>query len=231
MQIIIKMPRIGEMCVRYNNPMNTILAEQVILSGQTLQLVRGDITAEETGAIVNAANEYLQHGAGVAGAIVRRGGPDIQRESNEWVKTHGPVSHAEPAWTSGGNLPCRYVIHAVGPLWGDTQRAGAGRDDASPRAPVQGEVELPSRADAKLAAAVTGSLKVADELKLESISLPALSTGIFGFPRERAAGIILAVIRDYFASHPSEIKLVRIVLYDRTMSEVFEKVWHDYFAA
>ena len=63
------------MCVRYNNPMNTVLAEQVILSGQTLQLVQGDITAEETGAIVNAANEYLQHGAGVAGAVVRRGGP------------------------------------------------------------------------------------------------------------------------------------------------------------
>jgi O-acetyl-ADP-ribose deacetylase (regulator of RNase III) len=189
--------------------MNTVLAEQVILSGPTLQLVRGDITAEETGAIVNAANEYLQHGAGVAGAIVRRGGPDIQRESNEWVKAHGPVSHAAPAWTSGGNLPCRYVIHAVGPVW------GGGDDDE----------------DAKLAAAVTGSLKVADELKLESISLPAISTGIFGFPRERAAGIIFTAVREYFASAPSAIKLVRIVLYDRTTSEVFEKVWHDYLGA
>ena len=78
---------------------------------------------------------------------------------------------------------------------------------------------------------MTGSLKVADELGLESISLPALSTGIFGFPRERAAGIIFAAVRDYFASPPSAIKLVRIVLYDRATSEVFKKVWHDYFAA
>jgi O-acetyl-ADP-ribose deacetylase (regulator of RNase III) len=187
--------------------MNTVLAEKVVLSGPTLQLVRGDIIAEETGAIVNAANEYLQHGAGVAGAIVRRGGPDIQRESNEWVKAHGPVSHAEPAWTSGGNLPCRYVIHAVGPVWGDGDE------------------------DAKLTEAVRGSLKVAAELKLESISFPAISTGIFGFPRERAAGIIFTAVREYFASAPSAIKLVRIVLYDRTTSEVFEKIWHDYFGA
>ncbi len=217
--------------MRYNNPMSIVLAEQVLLSGQTLQLVQGDITVEETGAIVNAANEYLQHGAGVAGAIVRRGGPDIQRESNEWVKTHGPVSHYEPAWTSGGNLPCRYVIHAVGPVWGDTQGAVVSGDEDSPPAPVPGEVEVPNRADAKLAAAVTGSLKVADGLKLESVSLPAISTGIFGFPRERAAGIIFAAVRDYFTFSPSAIKLVRIVLYDRTTIEAFGKVWHDHFGA
>jgi len=144
---------------------NTVLAETVLASGQIFQLVQGDITAETTDAIVNAANRALRHGAGVAGAILRRGGEVIQQESDAWVREHGPVSHAEPAWTSGGALPCRYVIHAVGPVWGDAQKPGAGGDE-----------------DAKLAAAVTGSLSVAESLGLKSISLPAISTGVFGFP-------------------------------------------------
>ena len=204
--------------------MNTLLIETALSSGPTLQLVQGDITAETTEAIVNAANETLKHGAGVAGAISRRGGPDIQTESDAWVRKHGPVSHAEPAWTSGGRLPCRYVIHAVGPVWGDTQRAGAGGDEASPRAL--------SRADAKLGAAVTGSLRVADELGLESISLPAISTGVFGFPKERAAGIIVKAVHSYFETNSnSGIKIIRLVLYNASTVAAFQKVWHDYFNA
>jgi putative ATPase len=203
---------------------NTLLIETALTSSRTFQLVQGDITTETTEAIVNAANEYLKHGAGVAGAISRRGGPDIQTESDAWVQKHGPVSHAEPAWTSGGRLTCRYVIHAVGPVWGNTQGASAGRDEASPRAL--------SRADAKLGAAVTGSLRVADELGLLSISLPAISTGIFGFPRERAAGIIIKAIQGYFeAKSNSSIKIVRLVLYDTSTVAAFQKVWHDYFNA
>ncbi len=188
--------------------MNTILNETVLPSGPTLQLVQGDITAEMTDAIVNAANEHLQHGAGVAGAISRRGGPDIQAESDAWVRTHGPVSHAEPAWTSGGLLPCRTVIHAVGPVWGDGDE------------------------DAKLAAAVTGCLRAAEGLGLTSLSLPAISTGIFGFPKERAAGIIVKAVQDYFETKSnSGIKIIRLVLYDATTVAAFQKVWHDYFNA
>jgi O-acetyl-ADP-ribose deacetylase (regulator of RNase III) len=190
---------------------NTLLAETMLPSGQTLQLVEGDITAETTGAIVNAANKHLQHGAGVAGAILRRGGPVVQQESDAWVQTHGPVSHAEPAWTSGGNLPCRTVIHAVGPIWGDTQEADGGEDE-----------------DAKLAAAVTGSLCVADQLGLASIAFPAISTGVFGFPKERAAGVIIRTIREYFGK-PSGLKLVRLVLYDTSTITAFVRVWHDHF--
>jgi len=153
-------------------------------------------------AIVNAANAYLQHGAGVAGAIVRRGGETIQRESDAWVREHGPVPHAEPAYTSAGNLPCRYVIHAVGPVWGDGDE------------------------DAKLTQAVRGSLRLAEQLGLSSIALPAISTGIFGFPKERAAGVILAVIRDYFSKNPaSGLKQVRLVLYDAPTIAVFVNVW------
>ena len=186
--------------------MNAILIERTLPSGQTLQLVQGDITAETTDAIVNAANEHLQHGGGVAWAIVRRGGDVIQRESDEWVRTHGTVTHAEPAWTSGGNLPCRYVIHAVGPVWGDGDE------------------------DAKLTAAVTGSMKAAEGLGLSSLAMPALSTGIFGFPKERAAGVIFSAIQNHFAENPtSTLKLVRLVLYDQATVDIFLKIWHDYF--
>ena len=139
--------------------------ERVRSTGQIFQIVQGDLTAETTDAIVNTANEHLVHGGGVAWTIVRRGGEIIQRESDEWIRKHGTVSHEHPAWTSGGNLLAKYVIHAVGPVWGDTQSKSAGGNE-----------------DEKLAAAVNGSLEVADELKCSSISLPAISTVIFGFP-------------------------------------------------
>ena len=193
--------------------MNSTLFETLLPSGTKLQLAQGDITVEKTDAIVNAANEYLQHGAGVAGAIARRGGPVIRKESDAWVKQHGLVSHEAPAWTSGGNLPAKYVIHAVGPVWGDTQSPEAGGDE-----------------DAKLAAAVTGCLRVAEELHLTSIALPAISTGIFGFPKDRAAGVILQSIEKYFLERPgSSIRLARLVLYDQTTLTSFSKVWDDYF--
>ncbi len=188
--------------------MSTPLKEQTFPSGQILQIVQGDITREEVDAIVNAANAHLRHGGGVAGAIARRGGPVIQRESDAWVREHGPVTHEAPAWTSGGDLPCRYVIHAVGPVWGEGEE------------------------DAKLAAAVTGSLTVADRLGLESLALPAISTGIFGFPKARAARVILEAIRDYFAAHPdSSLRLVRLTLYDRPTVQAFLETWDDHFAA
>lgn len=186
--------------------MNVILEETTLDAGRTLQLVQGDITLETTDAIVNAANEHLKHEAGVAGAISRRGGPDIEAESDAWVRTHGPVQHASPAWTSGGQLPCRYVIHAVGPVWGSGEE------------------------DAKLTVAVAGSLRVADELGLASIAFPAISTGIFGFPKERAAGILLSALQGYFEK-VSSLQLVRIVLYDASTMAAFEKIWHDHFGA
>ena len=99
--------------------MNTVLMEHVLQTGQTIQIVQGDITIENVDAIVNAANEHLQHGGGVAWAISKKGGPTIQKESDEWIRQHGLVPHSHPAWTSGGLLPAKYVIHAVGPVWGD----------------------------------------------------------------------------------------------------------------
>src|SRR5690242_21518270 len=99
--------------------MNSVLIEKKLSTGQSLQLVQGDITTEEVDAIVNAANEHLQHGGGVAWTISKKGGTTIQQESDAWVRQHGRVLHSAPAWTSGGLLPAKYVIHAVGPVWGD----------------------------------------------------------------------------------------------------------------
>jgi O-acetyl-ADP-ribose deacetylase (regulator of RNase III) len=181
--------------------MNTILREKTLPSDQTLQIVQGDITREEVDAIVNAANERLQHGGGVAWAISHQGGSAIQRESDLWIRQHGIVSHTHPAWTSGGNLPAKYVIHAVGPVWGDGDE------------------------DRKLADAITGSLRVADELKCSSIAMPAISTGIFGFPKERAAGITFSCIEEYFENNGSELHMVKLVLYDHPTVDAFIKQW------
>ncbi|MEW6403082.1 MAG: macro domain-containing protein [Chloroflexota bacterium] len=182
--------------------MNTVLVERIFPTGQTLQLIQGDITTEQVDAIVNAANEQLQHGGGVAWAISQKGGSAIQKESDDWVRTKGLVSHSHPAWTSGGLLPAKYVIHAVGPVW------GVGEEDA------------------KLASAITGTLRVADELQCTSLAIPAISTGIFGFPKDRAAGIIFKSINTYFgAKGDSVVKLVRVVLFDDSTVKVFLDTW------
>jgi O-acetyl-ADP-ribose deacetylase (regulator of RNase III) len=182
--------------------MNRVLKETQLPSEVTLQLVQGDLTEERVDAIVNAANAHLQHGGGVAGAISRRGGSQIQAESDAWVRTHGPVPHARPAYTGAGKLPCRYVIHAIGPVWGEGQE------------------------DKKLHDAVYGTLELADQLSLASVAFPAISTGIFGFPKERAARIILETIRSYFAwQAASKVRLVRIVLIDSATLAAFSVVW------
>lgn len=163
-----------------------------------LEIAQGDLTQERVDAIVNAANQHLAHGAGIAGAISHAGGAVIDQESAAWVQQHGPVSHAEPAYTQAGKMPARYVIHAVGPVWGsgDEQR--------------------------KLADAVTGSLRRADALGLQSIAFPSISTGIFGFPKDLAAKVDFKALKDYFAGPtPSGLKLVRLVLWDDDTLAVF----------
>lgn len=187
--------------------MNTILSERKLTQHQTIQIVQGDITIEEVDAIVNAANEFLQHGGGVAQMISKKGGSTIQKESNAWVSQHGRVSHARPAWTSAGQLPAKYVIHAVGPVWGDGDE------------------------DNKLASAVTGALRVADELKCSSVALPAISTGIYGFPKDRAAKIIFSAIEKYLAENSTGLKTVKLALYDQPTVDVFVKSWRDKWGA
>ncbi|MFO8035693.1 MAG: macro domain-containing protein [Anaerolineales bacterium] len=187
--------------------MSEILRQTKLSPKLTLHLVQGDITRQEVGGVVNAANERLQHGGGVAAAIARAGGPAIQAESNRWVEKHGPVSHANPAFTSGGEMPCQYVIHAVGPRWGSGDE------------------------DDKLEKAVLGSLRLADDLDLRSMAFPAISTGIFGFPKKRAAKVILHAVETYASQHPeSGLNEVRIVLFDEPTAQAFSDVWDQHMS-
>ena len=144
------------------------MGQEVIreVGGGALELREGDITLLRVDAIVNAANSELQLGAGVAGAIRRRGGPSIQEECDRIG--HCPVGGA--AVTAGGELPARHVIHAVGPIWGR---------------------QSPEESDRLLVSATRESLARAGEHGLDSIALPSISTGVYGFPLERAAEILL----------------------------------------
>lgn len=187
--------------------MNTVLRGHTFSDNQRLELVQGDITSEYVDAIVNAANERLMHGGGVAAIIASKGGRVINQESAAWVNHHGKVSHAKPAYTHSGELPCRYVIHAVGPVW------GSGKEDK------------------KLADAIRGSLRVAVELKLRSIAFPAISTGIFGFPKDRAAKVIYTAIGEYLKRNPdSGIEQVRVTLYNQSTTDAFANVWETVFS-
>ncbi len=178
----------------------------VFPSGTTLDICQGDITLEETDAIVNAANAQLMHGGGVAAAIAQRGGSAITHESCDWVRQHGPVSHSQPAYTSGGNLRCKYVIHAVGPIWGE------------------------GKEDLKLSQAIISSLDLAVQLDVRSIAFPTISTGIYGFPKEKAAGIFYDTLMAYFsADKSSSLRLIRLVLFDEPTAVVFRKVFQQYF--
>ncbi|MGB9673953.1 MAG: macro domain-containing protein [Anaerolineales bacterium] len=184
--------------------MNTVVQEKHFGAARILQLVHGDLTQEHVDAIVNAANAHLQHGGGVAAAIVRRGGAVIQEESDQWVRKNGPVPHDSPAYTSAGNLACRYVIHAVGPVWGEGDE------------------------DSKLAQALHGVLRLAEQLRLSSLALPPISTGIFGFPKDRAARIFYQVIPDEWQNKStSTLKQVRITIIDTATLDVFNQVWQD----
>jgi O-acetyl-ADP-ribose deacetylase len=167
---------------------------EVNVNGKTIELLKGDITHQDTDAIVNAANEALIMGGGVAGAISRAGGYVIQEEC------HGkaPIKVGEAVITTGGSLKARHVIHAVGPRMGD------------------GEEE------AKLRAATLNSLKVADENNLKSISFPAVSAGIFGYPIGNCAKVMLKNTMEYL-NGPTGLERVVFVLFTDHDYGVFEK--------
>jgi O-acetyl-ADP-ribose deacetylase (regulator of RNase III) len=164
------------------------------INNALLELIQGDITEQTTDAIVNAANAALQMGGGVAGAIRRRGGPAIQEECNRIGGTHvgGAVI------TTGGNLAAKYVIHAVGPIHGEDHE------------------------DEKLKDATLNSLLLADKNRLKSIAFPAISTGIFGFPKDRCATIMLSTTIAYLEG-PTKLEKVVYCLYDKKTLEIFEE--------
>ena len=168
--------------------------KEIIIKNSIIKLVQGDITELNTDVIVNAANAQLILGGGVAGAIRRKGGSVIQEECDKI----GGTFVGGAVITSGGNLKAGHVIHAVGP------RMGEGDEDA------------------KLRNAVTNSLKLMDEHRLKSIAFPAISTGIFGYPIDRCAKIMIMTTKEYLAGE-TQIREVIFCLYSNPDFEVFNR--------
>ncbi len=173
---------------------------KIDVDGSTLELSRGDITVEETDAIVNAANSALVGGGGVDGAIHRSGGPEIMKE----CALLGGCPTGSAVITTGGLLKSRYVIHAVGPVY----RGGA-----------SGEAGL-------LSGAYESSLRLAARNGLESISFPSISTGAYGYPINEAARVALKTAVD-FLKHEKTIKLVRFVLFSDSDLEAYEEALRE----
>jgi putative ATPase len=177
------------------------------IGGRMIAVCRGDLTRESVDAIVNAANEHLAHGGGLAGAIVRAGGIEIQAESRAFA----PVPTGGAVATGAGRLPCRRVIHAVGPVWASYP---------------------PEESDRLLASAVTSALSLASEEGIASIALPAISSGIFGFPKDRCAEVMIEAVLDYFAGHPaSSVRDVRFCNFDEPTVACFEAAWRRRFGS
>jgi O-acetyl-ADP-ribose deacetylase (regulator of RNase III) len=170
-----------------------ILAEKAV-GDCVFQAVLGDMTAEVVDAIVNAANTQLAHGGGLAGAIVARGGAVIQEESDRL----SPVATGEAAVTTAGDLPCRWVIHAVGPIWG------------------QGDEER------LLRSAVRASLDRAAELGATAIAMPAISTGIFGYPKQDGVATIIDESKSWVLGHRDlALKRLRFTAFDEETAGFF----------
>lgn len=187
------MSDVAELKYRYTAP-----------SGQTISLFQGDLTDEDVDAIVNAANERLLHGGGVAGAIVARGGRVIQEESNRVA----PVPTGKAAITGAGKLKARWVIHAVGPVY----REGDPRMD-----------EL-------LRSAAWNSLMLAHERGLKSIAFPAISSGIFGFPKKPCASILISAALDFTVQYPdSTLRDIRFTIIDSPTVDVFLQEFNERF--
>lgn len=165
-----------------------ILYEKEI-NGKYFRLVLGSIIEEPVEAIVNPANEQLLHGGGVAALISRTGGEKIQKESHK----KSPVRTGSATFTGAGKLPYKYIIHTVGPVY-----RGGGR----------GEADL-------LGSAVTAALKTASDLDLTSVSMPSISTGIFGYPLKPAIEIISGAVYE-FMQESSSLEEIRLCEFEET---------------
>ena len=180
--------------------------------GLTLSVLRGDITKHKADIIVNPANKNLLHGGGVAGAIVSAGGIAIQDECSKFIRDNGSLFEGEVATTNAGSLPCRRIIHAVGPQWPSNTR-------------IIGEQELQqNKAMSKnaLAEAMKNVLKEAEKEECRILAVPAISSGIFGFPKDLCAQILIKATMDMSRENPfHSLKEVHFVSNDDQTVQAF----------
>ena len=174
--------------------------DTIIISGKTLSLKMGDITREAADAIVNAANSNLMGGGGVDGAIHRAGGPAIVAECREIVGARGRLPAGQAVITTGGNLPAKYVIHTVGPIWHDG---------------VHGEAEL-------LASAYRQSLELMAENRLRTVAFPSVSTGAYGYPVEKAAKVALGTVASFLGEETTSVESVVFVLFSEAALRAYQ---------
>src|SRR5687768_10821535 len=170
---------------------------------ERIEVIQGDITTLDVDAIVNAANSSLMGGGGVDGAIHRAGGPAILEECRRIRDRQGGCPTGGAVITSGGNLPAKHVIHTVGPVWQD---GGAQEDEL-------------------LASAYRRSLELARDHGIRTIAFPNISTGIYGFPKERAAEIALREIRTFLATEPIPER-VTFACFDSENLEIYTRLLH-----
>ena len=165
---------------------------------QTVTVVEGDITAARVDVIVNAANEYLRHGGGLAAALAAAGGEEFLADSDRWVSEHGPVPSGEAAVTVGGRLQAAWVVHVVGP------RFREGQDNP-----------------ALLREAVRAALDASAGVDAGSVAMPAISAGVFGYPLEPATGVIASECVRWAREHPGVLREIQLVGYDRRTADAF----------
>ncbi|AEB76775.1 macro domain-containing protein [Clostridium botulinum] len=167
------------------------------IGNKEIIIKKGDITNESSDAIVNAANGMLKHAGGVAAAIVKKGGREVQEESNKIVRKEGIIPTGGAVITKGYNLPCKYIIHAVGPRMGE------------------GDEEV------KLKNAILSALCLAEQHNLKSLSVPAVSSGIFGFPKERCANILINIAIQFLNTSAKSLERIIMCNLDDETYEVF----------
>lgn len=173
------------------------------VAGTRLVLVQGDITKQEVEAIVNAANPDLTPGGGVSGAIHRAGGPVVTEAAARIRQERGRLPTGEAVLTPGGNLPAKFVIHTVGPVW-----HGGTKDEP-----------------ALLAKAYRSCLILAVEKGLRTIAFPSISTGAYGYPVDQAAEVALRTVRDFLRENPGKLQEVRFVLFSVPDFQAYRAAW------
>ena len=180
-------------------------ATEVTINQVKLHIIQGDITQQDTDAIVNAANPSLMGGGGVDGAIHRAGGPAILDECKQIVARQGRLPTGKAVMTTGGNLTAKYVIHTVGPIWHGGNK---------------GEPEL-------LASAYHESLKLAAENNLNSISFPSISTGAYGYPVNQASKLAIDTVITFLSHSTTSLREVVFVLFDSQTFGAYSSALRD----